>query len=914
MAPFAVDGKVTFNISNRWFRFDDATGRFVPDVEFTRKLSGLSGSGGRPSRDSDGRLWVSAMDAPQVLDDLTSDPPRNLHEKFPSGLKPWTYFPETDGVVWMVSYHRFSRYDPSIPVASDPPLRALITYVTLPTSNRTLLASTAFPALEYSDNSLVVHFVAPNRSISSPVTFEVQLEGKNGQAGEGWSPVGSGGSAILNRLKEGKYILHVRPSLGETHGAEATLSFTVLPPWFRTPLAWVVYLATALGIFSLSVWLASYLHRRENARLEKLVSERTARLLASEASVKAGYQLLHSVIEGTTDAIFVKDLQGRYQTLNSASASFFGKNTDDIVGKTDAELFPEEAAQRMKSTDEHVLRTGRAQTHEEYLENSGRIRTYLTVKAPQRDADGKIIGVVGVSRDITERKRADEALARSEARLQLEFDLMPTGCIVWGPDWRVEKWNPAAERIFGYTPAEAVGRRAEELIVAKNAANGPSSFWPADSTEKQTSHRTSQNVTKLGKTIWCEWLDAPLRDSSGVMLGMMSMVDDITGRKAMEEQLQQAQKMEVIGRLAGGVSHDFNNILTAMTLIVSELEELHSPANSQIEDLKSLTNRAAKLTQQLLVFARKQVMRFTTLDLNVAAADVMKMLGRLLGEQVALRIDWAAEPLWVEADAGMLGQLVMNLCLNARDAMPEGGTLTLKTSIVNFGASEVRSHPEARPGRFASLQVSDSGIGMSPDVLAHVFEPFFTTKDVGMGTGLGLASVYGIIHQHHGWIEVESTVGKGTTFRVYLPISQEPAPNSAQSRDLSPGNKGTETILLVEDEEPVRKFAKVMLERLGYSVFVAADGPSAIQLWAEHSARIDLLLTDMVMPNGMTGIQLGQLFQRSKPQLKIVVMSGYSADIVDISSRSGLKVAFLSKPFQLKEVAEALRRCLDGKD
>ena len=643
VAPFAVDGNVTFNASNRWLRFDEPARRFVPDILFSRKIAGLADCGGRPARDGLGRLWVTALNQPEVLEDLGEDPPRNLHEKFPMGLRPWTYFPETGGVVWMVSYHRIVRYDPGIPVAATPPLRALITHVTVPASNRTLLATDELPPLDFSDNSLVVHFVAPGHSFASSVTFEIMLEGTR----EGWSPVGSSGVAVFNRLKEGNYVLHVMPRIGELPGIEATLKFSVLPPWFRTPPALGAYVGLAIAFFTLSVWLAAFLHRRENARLEKLVAERTASLRASEASVQASYELLHSVIEGTTDGIFVKDLAGRYQTINSAGAAFFGKSATEIIGHTDAELFPVDSVRTGRAIDEQVLRSGEAQTHEEFLARDGRTRTYLTVKAPRRDGSGAIIGLVGVARDITARKQADEALSKSEARLQLEFELMPTGCIVWGTDWRVEKWNPAAERIFGFAPTEAVGRRAEELIVAPGDPGGRLGSRPPAGADKIHAHRTSQNLTKSRKMIWCEWTDAPLRDESGAVLGIMSMVEDVTGRKALEEQLRQAQKMEVIGRLAGGVAHDFNNILTAMTLIVADLAEAPAPAGSQLDDLKSLTNRAAKLTQQLLVFARRQVMQFTTLDVNVVAGDMMKMLGRLLGEHVTVRLEWAEGALWV---------------------------------------------------------------------------------------------------------------------------------------------------------------------------------------------------------------------------------------------------------------------------
>jgi two-component system, cell cycle sensor histidine kinase and response regulator CckA len=909
VAPFEVDGVVKFNATNQWLRFDESTQRFGPDIEFAELLAGLENPAGRPARDGLGRLWVDTASEPQLLDNRGGGPPRNLHERFPAGLRPWTYFPETGGVVWMVSYHRLVRYDPAIPEEPAPPLRALITRVTLPVSNRTLASAAELPPLDFSDNSIAVHFAAPGHSFASPITFEVMLEG----AGAGWSPVGSSGSVIFNRLKEGRYVLHLLPRAGETRGEEATLAFTVRPPWYRSPLARGSYVALALGLFSLAVWLFLFLQQRESARLETLVAERTASLRASEASVQASYELLHSVIEGTTDAIFVKDLAGRYQTINSATEIFFGKTAAEIIGHTDAELFPADSARAIAAFDKQVLASGKAETREEFLTGGGQTRACLTVKAPRRGANGRIIGLIGVSRDITARKQADEALSKSEARLLLEFELMPTGCIVWGPDRRVEKWNPAAEHIFGYPAAEAVGRRAEELIEAPDSHGSRAPFWSPNAAENFHSHRASQNVTKSGKMIWCEWTNAPLRDNSGAVLGIMSMVEDVTGRKALEDQLRQAQKMEVIGQLAGGVAHDFNNILTAMTLIVAELSDAPSPAGPQLEELRSLTNRAARLTQQLLVFARRQVMQFTTLDLSIVVSEVMKMLGRLIGEQVTIRLEWNAHALWVEADAGMLDQMVMNLCLNARDAMPGGGTLTVATSVAEFTGNDVLRNPEARPGRFACLRISDSGVGMGPDILAHVFEPFFTTKDVGMGTGLGLASVYGIVHQHQGWIEVESAIGRGTTFRVYLPTSKEPAGKAGRAPKGAPGKRGTETILLVEDEEPVRKLARTMLERLGYKVLAATDGPGAMQLWAEHGGQVDLLFTDMVMPNGMTGIQLGQLFQQSKPQLKIVVMSGYSEDMIGTSSQSGARVSFLAKPFQAEVLAETIRQCLDGK-
>ncbi len=386
---------------------------------------------------------------------------------------------------------------------------------------------------------------------------------------------------------------------------------------------------------------------------------------------------------------------------------------------------------------------------------------------------------------------------------------------------------------------------------------------------------------------------------------------EYAARKALEAQLRQVQKMETVGQLAGGIAHDFNNILTAMLLSLELLDEEKLPpkATLPLRDLQTMVRRAARLTEQLLLFARKHVMRTETLELNAVLAHLLKMLRRLLGEHLSIELISSPQPLWIEADASMLDQVVMNLCVNARDAMPEGGRLTLEARLVELSAESASPIAEARPGRFACLRVTDTGCGMPPDVLAHVFEPFFTTKETGKGTGLGLATVHGIVHQHQGWVGVESAAGQGTTFRVYLPLSTraattEPAPAAAEIE------RGAGTILLVEDEEAVRRLTSGLLRRLGYRVLAAGNGAEALQLWSEHLGVIDLLLTDMVMPNGMSGIQLTAELRKARPTLKVVVMTGYSAEIVSTDALRPAGVAFLSKPFDLNTLASTLRASL----
>jgi len=391
-------------------------------------------------------------------------------------------------------------------------------------------------------------------------------------------------------------------------------------------------------------------------------------------------------------------------------------------------------------------------------------------------------------------------------------------------------------------------------------------------------------------------------------------VTDITTRKTLEEQLRQAQKMEVIGQLAGGVAHDFNNILAAMLLnleILRMRRQSSTEVDSSLDDVEALAKRAASLTRQLLLFSRRQAMHSEQMEINATLTNLLKMIERLLGEDITY--NWAANPreLWVEADAGMLDQAVMNLCLNARDAMPNGGVLTLETSLAEFNIESVRFHPESRVGQFVCIRISDTGCGMNVDVLKHLFEPFFTTKEVGKGTGLGLASVYGIVQQHKGWVNVESIVGRGTSFRVYLPLAKKTETAvvaSPQTPSLEGQNK---TILLVEDEIALRSISSHALALFGYQVLSAANSREALELWAQHQDTIDLVLTDMRMPKGISGLDLAKKLWKIKPSLKIIIMSGYSMEIAQNSIANNVSYTFLPKPFDLKVLAETVRRSFD---
>ena len=397
---------------------------------------------------------------------------------------------------------------------------------------------------------------------------------------------------------------------------------------------------------------------------------------------------------------------------------------------------------------------------------------------------------------------------------------------------------------------------------------------------------------------------------------MLTVTVDITERKALESQLIQAQKMEAVGQLANGVAHDFNNILASSMLYLGILRNdmaLPEEVRNTLKELETESKRGADLIRQLLSFSRRQIMQARPMDLTEVLPSVLKMIRRLLGEHIKVVLSSDSSCLWIEADPGMIDQVVMNLCINARDAMPYGGELSIETRLVELNAEALEGDTEMRPGFFVCLSVKDSGCGMDAKTLKHIFEPFFTTKRVGKGTGLGLATVYGIIKQHHGRITVESAPGAGTTFSVYLPAIKEPETigNIETTLEVQGGAEG---ILLVEDENVLRKKIAQSLRILGYRVWETESGPKALEIWNSCHDSVSLLITDMVMPGGMTGLQLAEQLLRTKPTLRVLVSSGYSAELVNkgesASARDG--IAYLPKPYTAEELAVAVRKQLDN--
>ena len=889
----------------------------------------------------------------------------------------------------------------------------------------------------------------------------------------------------------------------------------------------------------------------------------------AEQELRRTADLLRAVADGTPDAVFVKDRAGRYLLFNAAACRFVGKAVGDVLGRDDTALFAPADARRVMDRDRLVMESGQGETDEEVLTAAGITRTYLATKAPYRDGNGNLIGVIGISRDITDRKVAEGALRASEARkaailetaldciitidhegnvvefnsaaertfgyrraevvgkelahfiippslrerhragmarylttgegtvvgrrleipalradgtefpvelaltriltdgpplftaylrditdqkraaaeraellarLNLQIERMPLAYLLTGPDFRYTGWNPAAEHIFGFSQAEALGRHPFELVVPPPSQPLVAEVFARLAAGDMHAHGACDNITKDGRVITCEWYNTPLfgpdgkfqgvlslaqdittrrqaehalllrdrairavvggilitdakapdnpisyvspgfehltgytaaeaigrnsrflqgkdtdpsavaeireavrqglpcdvellnylkdgtpfwnalsispvRDDAGRLTNFIGVQTDVTARRKLENQFHQAQKMEAVGQLAGGVAHDFNNLLTVINGYGSLVHEALPPGHPTRELVAEITKageRAAGLTRQLLAFSRQAVLEPKVLDPNALVQDVEKMLRRLIGEDIDLATRLAPDLGRVKADPGQLEQAVVNLCVNARDAMPRGGKLTVETRNIELDAAYVATHPDVKPGPYVVVAVSDTGTGITPEVQRRIFEPFFTTKKQGKGTGLGLAMVFGFVKQSGGHIGVHSEVGRGTTFKLYLPrVGNAPlAGKSGTYRTSMP--RGLETILLVEDEDAVRALGRHILEMCGYTVLEARNGREAVRAADGQAGPLHLLVTDVVMPGGMGGRQVAEAVVARHPGTKVLYTSGYTDDAVVRHGVLDEGTHFLQKPFTPTILAQKVRDVLDG--
>jgi PAS domain S-box-containing protein len=577
-------------------------------------------------------------------------------------------------------------------------------------------------------------------------------------------------------------------------------------------------------------------------------------------------------------------------------------------------VFEEDRRLVLQQVDEIISGRGAPATEHRITHRDGTVRWVKNTPVPSYDRDGKLVAYDGLISDITAHKRAEEALRNSEMRLAELIDFLPDATMAIDLEGRITLWNRAAEEMTGFKAVDMLGKGDYEYAIPFYGARRPvlidlvlrpsgeiEHFYPY--VRREGSKVIGEGFTRSLKNCEAHMLGiaAPLYDTKGNIAGAIEAVRNVTEWRQLEEQLRQAQKIEAIGVLAGGVAHDFNNIIQAiianMHLLKKRLPE-DSEIHSFAEEIEGLSNRATDLTKGLLAFSRKQIISPKPINLNRIVPDTCKMLRRLIREDIELRISLEAVEPVVMVDPGQLQQVMMNLATNASDAMPKGGALTISTRPTN------RDFPACDAGqKFVLLRFRDTGNGIEQAALPHIFEPFYTTKEVGKGTGLGLSVAYGIIRQHHGYVEIESQVGTGTTIDIYLPLSETTALQTPGT-DANPVAGGNEVILLVEDDKGVRRSIHRLLRSVGYDVIEAGDGREGLRLFNDNEDKIDLVLLDVVMPR-MSGKEMYEEIRKINKKSPVIFMSGYPKDILDDKELE--EIEYVSKPIMPDDLLRKIR-------
>jgi PAS domain S-box-containing protein len=640
-----------------------------------------------------------------------------------------------------------------------------------------------------------------------------------------------------------------------------------------------------------------------------LESERRRR---AEERLQASESVRRAMIACSPLALYSLDMDGRVLAWNESAERLFGWGEDEVLGKP-LPTVPPELHEEFAELRRRIM-AGESTTGVEVIrrrKDGSRFPVSLAM-APLLDEVGKPIGIFGAVEDITERKRAEAALRENEERFRTLVEGAPDAIFVQ-TDRKFAYLNSAALRLFGAaSPDELVGMNVLERFHPSMRDIVARRIEQLNRDKKAVAMAEEECLRLDGTSVPVEVSAVPTVYNGRV--GAIVFVRDVSERKRLRDQLAHSQKMEAVGRLAGGVAHDFNNmlqvILSYSDMLLSELDPGH-PFYASLSEIRTAGGRSADLTRQLLAFARKQTISPCVLDINVATGALLKMLERLIGEDIELLWRPCHEPCHVRIDPAQVDQVLVNLVVNARDAISGVGKITIETAHVEFDEDYCSTHPDTRPGRYEMLVVSDNGAGMDRDILNQVFEPFFTTKRRGKGTGLGLATVYGIVTQNEGLIRIYSEPDRGTTIRIYLPAAAGQPAAPFQNADGGEVPGGSETVLLVEDEPGLLKLGRQMLERLGYAVLPALGAEQALRLAQEHAGKIDVLLTDVVMPQ-MSGRDLWERLSRQCPGLRCLFMSGYTDNVIAHHAVLEPGVHFLQKPFSLAALAGKLRALIDA--
>ena len=651
----------------------------------------------------------------------------------------------------------------------------------------------------------------------------------------------------------------------------------------------------------------------ELARIGQAVSQMIADLSAQHTALREAELRFRTLFDrAPVGVVVIEPGTARIIEANEMAARQLGYPMEEFLTRSIGDFEVVETPEDTHARIGKVTREGRDAFETQHLTRTGEVRD-IWVSTKSLELSGRTVFHT-ILLDITDRKRAAEALRESEERFRRLIENASDLIMVVNHEGVIRYQSPSATRLLGYAPEEMVGRSAFDFVHP-----GDRSMMVAALKQVVASHDAQLSAESRIRHKNGQWriLQSIGRDIPGQAEDGFIVVNsrDVTDSRQLEEQLRQSQKMEAIGQLAGGVAHDFNNILSVI-MMQTDLAAMTGSVPDDVQDglrqVRAAAERATKLTRQLLLFGRRQVMQFLDLDVNDVVTNHAAMLQRIIGEDVHLHLRLHPSPLTLRADVGMLDQVLMNLGVNARDAMPEGGRLVIETSETIVDDASARLQTGVAAGRYVCLRVSDSGAGIAPDVMPRIFEPFFTTKESDKGTGLGLATVFGIVKQHRGWITVDSEPGRGASFQVFLPAHTTSTVEPPKAGTASKARGGTETILVVEDEAAVRMLTRAALERYGYTVLEAETGTEALASWPEYRDRVTLLLTDLVMPGGVGGHELAERLRADRPDLTVVYFSGYSADIAgrELQLRPGEN--FVQKPFTVKQLLDTVRRSLDA--